>query len=59
MSPDDHRSTLCDDISCGGGWEDVEWSADSKTLAFVSTPRDHKKANLRIADEAGNNSHGV
>lgn len=53
MSPDDHRSTLCDDISCGGGWEDVVWSADSKTLAFVSTPRDHKKATLRIADEAG------
>ncbi len=53
ISPDDHRSTLCDDISCGGSWDDVEWSADGKTLAFVSTPRDHKKANLRIADEAG------
>ncbi len=53
MSPDDHRSTLCDDISCGGSWDDVEWSADGKTLAFVSTPRDHKKANLRIADESG------
>lgn len=53
MSPDDHRSTLCDDISCGGSWDDVEWSADGKTLAFVSTPRDHKKATLRISDEAG------
>lgn len=53
MGPDDHRSTLCDDISCGGGWEDVVWSADSKTLAFVSTPRDHKKATLQIADETG------
>ncbi len=53
MSPDDHRSTLCDDISCGGSWDDVEWSADGKTLAFVSTPRDHKKASLRISDEAG------
>ncbi len=54
MGPDDHRSTLCDDISCGGGWDDVMWSADSKTLAFVSTPRDHKKATLQVADEAGN-----
>lgn len=53
MAPDDHRSTLCDDISCGGGWDDVVWSPDSKTLAFVSTPRDHKKATLQIADEAG------
>ncbi len=48
--PDDHRSTLCDDISCNGSFDDNEWSADSKQLAFVSTPRDHKKANLRIAD---------
>ncbi|HRH45036.1 MAG TPA: DPP IV N-terminal domain-containing protein [Pyrinomonadaceae bacterium] len=54
MGPDDHRSTLCDDISCGGGWDDVVWSADSKTLAFVSTPRDHKKATLQVSDEAGN-----
>ncbi|MBX7172683.1 MAG: S9 family peptidase [Pyrinomonadaceae bacterium] len=53
MAPDDHRSTLCDDISCGGGWDDVVWSADSKTLAFVSTPRDHKKATLQVADETG------
>jgi dipeptidyl aminopeptidase/acylaminoacyl peptidase len=50
MSPDQHRSTQCDDISCEGGWDDVYWSADGKTLAFVSTSRDHKKANLRIAD---------
>ncbi len=50
MSPDDHRSTLCDDISCDGGFTDVEWSADSSKLAFVSSTRDHKQANLRIAD---------
>ena len=49
---DDHRSTLCDDISCGGGFDDNEWSANSATLAFVSTPRDHKKATLRVADAA-------
>ncbi len=47
---DDHRSTLCDDISCGGSFDDNEWSADGTKLAFVSTPRDHKKATLRIAD---------
>lgn len=50
MPPDAHRSTLCDDISCDGSWTDVEWSADSKQLAFVSTPRDHKAATLRIAN---------
>lgn len=47
---DDRRGTLCDDISCSGSFDDNEWSADSKTLAFVSTPRDHKKATLKIAD---------
>ena len=50
LPPDPHRSTLCDDISCDGGWTDVEWSNDSKELAFVSTSRDHKKENLRVAD---------
>jgi dipeptidyl aminopeptidase/acylaminoacyl peptidase len=44
---------LCDDISCrGGGWDDVQWAADGKTLAFLSTSRDHKQENLRIADIA-------
>ncbi|WP_433984244.1 DPP IV N-terminal domain-containing protein [Tunturiibacter empetritectus] len=52
MPPDQHRSTLCDDISCrgGSGWDDVQWSADGKTLAFVSTSRDHKQEWMRIAD---------
>lgn len=52
MQPDDRRSTLCDDISCDGGFTDVEWSPDSTKLAFVSSTRDHKQANLRIADAA-------
>ncbi len=52
MSPDQHRSTLCDDISCSGSFDDNEWSADGSKLAFVSTSRDHKQANLRIADAA-------
>jgi dipeptidyl aminopeptidase/acylaminoacyl peptidase len=49
---DQHRSTLCDDVSCGdnGGWDDVKWAPDSKTLAFVSTSRDHKHETFRIAD---------
>jgi len=50
LPPDPHRSTICDDVSCDGGWEDVQWSADGKTLGFVSTSRDHKSSNLRVAD---------
>ncbi|MGJ5817808.1 DPP IV N-terminal domain-containing protein [Paludibaculum fermentans] len=53
MAADQHRSTLCDDISCRGGeWADVEWSPDSRQVAFVSTSRDHKQENLRLADAA-------
>jgi len=48
--PDQHRSTLCDDVSCDGGWEDVQWAPDARTLAFVSSSRDHKQAWLRVAD---------
>ena len=51
-APDDRRSTLCDDISCAGSFDDNEWSADAKTLAFVSSSRDHMEAKLRIADAA-------
>jgi dipeptidyl aminopeptidase/acylaminoacyl peptidase len=52
MAPDQHRSTLCDDVSCGpeGGWDDVKWADDGKTLAFVSTSRYHKDEWFRIAD---------
>jgi dipeptidyl-peptidase-4 len=52
MPPDQHRSTQCDDVSCFGGWEDVQWAPDAKTLAFVSSSRDHKDAWLRVADTA-------
>ena len=48
---DYHRSTVCDDISCTDkNWDDVQWGDDSKTLAFVSTSRDHKQEWLRVAD---------
>jgi dipeptidyl aminopeptidase/acylaminoacyl peptidase len=50
MPPDQHRSTLCDHLICDGPWEDVQWAEDAKTLAFVSTSRDHKVENMRIAD---------
>jgi dipeptidyl-peptidase-4 len=51
MPPDQHRSTLCDDLVCrGSAWEDVQWSEDSKSLAFVSTSRDHKQEWLRVAN---------
>jgi hypothetical protein len=51
MPPDQHRSTLCDDVICGGGdWVDVQWAPDSSSLAFVSSSRDHKLAELKVAD---------
>ncbi len=52
MSPDDRRGTLCDDIACSGAFDDNEWNADASRLAFVSSSRDHKIANFRIADAA-------
>ena len=51
MPPDQHRSTLCDDIACDGNiFSDVEWSPDTKHLGFVSTSRDHKQEWVREAD---------
>lgn len=51
MSPDPHRSTTSDHIAGRGGvFLDVEWSEDSETLSFVSSSRDHKIAQLQIAD---------
>lgn len=51
MSPDAHRSTTSDHIADrDGSFLDVQWSEDSKKLAFVSSSRDHKVAQLRIAD---------
>lgn len=47
---DARRGTLCDDISCTGTFDDVQWNADASQLAFVSTSRDHKQAKLRLAN---------
>ncbi|HYL79042.1 MAG TPA: DPP IV N-terminal domain-containing protein [Bryobacteraceae bacterium] len=53
MPADQHRSSLCDNIACRGGeWADVQWSADGRHLAFVSTSRDHKREQLHVADAA-------
>jgi dipeptidyl-peptidase 4 len=51
MPPDQHRSSLCDDVACTPGTlSDAEWSPDSSHLAFLSTSRDHKHETLRVAD---------
>ena len=51
MRPDQHRSTVSDDIKARGGTlEDAQWSPDGTRLAFVSTSRDHKQEILRVAD---------
>src|SRR5258705_9837537 len=52
MPADQHRSTLCDDLACRGEWGDVQWSADGSTVAFVSTARDHRREQLRVANAA-------
>lgn len=51
MPADQHRSTLCDDVSCrGDDFTDTQWSPDGSKVAFVSSSRDHKVAQLRIAN---------
>jgi dipeptidyl aminopeptidase/acylaminoacyl peptidase len=53
MPPDYHRSTVCDHIVCEGTrLADAQWSPDGTRLAFVSSSRDHKVAQLRVADAA-------
>ena len=51
-APDPHRGSLSDDISSSGTFDDVDWSADGRELAFVSTSRDHKTEKMRVADAA-------
>jgi len=51
MPPDQHRSSLCDNLVCrGGDWNDVQWAPDSSSLAFASTSRDHRRTVLRVAN---------
>jgi dipeptidyl-peptidase-4 len=50
MPADQHRSTICDDVKCGGEWVDVQWKPDGTEVAFVSSSRNHQEATLRIAN---------
>jgi len=51
MPPDEHRSSVCDHITCSGGTlADAEWYPDGTHLAFLSNSRDHKIATLRVAN---------
>lgn len=53
MPPDQHRSSTCDHVACRGTeFTDVQWSPDATRLAFLSTSRDHKHEQLRVADAA-------
>ncbi len=55
MEPDARRSTADDGIGrrrANFELSDAQWSADSARLAFISTSRDFKHAQLRIADAA-------
>ena len=51
MPADDHRSTITDHVADrDGSLLDIDWAADSRHFAFVSSTRDHKTATLKIAD---------
>jgi dipeptidyl-peptidase-4 len=51
IPPDPHRSSPCYHVECGDGTlADAQWNADGTQLAFISTSRDHKVAQLRVAD---------
>lgn len=51
IAPGPHRSTLCDDISCAGkDFGDVNWSPDSRNIAFATTSRDHKQETMFVGD---------
>ena len=49
MPPDQHRSTLCDNVNCGN-FGDLQWNPNGRDLAFISTSRDHKREVLYVAD---------
>lgn len=61
IAPQQHRSMECDDVSCDGDgkWNDVEFSPDDAHLAFVTTSRDHKDEEVRLADTATGNVRDI
>ena len=53
LPPQQRLSSLCDDIYCGdddGHWDDLQWAADGRTLALVTTSRDRQHEWFHIAD---------
>ena len=60
MDPDQHRSTLCDNLACrGGNWDNVQWNPNSNDVAFASSSRDHKAVSLKVAHVMRpNQTHG-
>jgi dipeptidyl-peptidase 4 len=52
MEPDLQRSTIYDHIAIGDRLVDVEWYPDGSHVAFVSTSRDARQVDLRVADVA-------
>jgi dipeptidyl aminopeptidase/acylaminoacyl peptidase len=46
QGPDFHRGSVGDDIRMG----DYQWSPDATQVAFTAVSRDHKQAQLRVAD---------
>jgi dipeptidyl-peptidase 4 len=50
--PDHQRASNCCGLLRDDEWRDVQWSADGRRLAFVSTARDYRTVALRIADPA-------
>ena len=60
MDPDQHRSTLCDNLACrGGNWDDVQWNPNSNDVAFASSSRDHKAVSLKVAHASSGEVHKV
>jgi dipeptidyl aminopeptidase/acylaminoacyl peptidase len=46
MPPDQHRSTVVDDLNMA----DIKWSPDDSQVVFASVSRDHKQVWVRSAD---------
>lgn len=60
VEPDQHRSTLCDNLACrGGNWDDVQWNPNSNDVMFASSSRDHKSVSVKVAHASSGEVHKV
>lgn len=60
VEPDQHRSTLCDNLACrGGNWDDVQWNPNSNDVMFASSARDHKSVAVKVAHASSGEVHKV